>query len=688
MCNHDPKKTQRGYVTVFIAVLFGVAFTATVLGSAAYIRSTAAVTMASHAQTQAQLKAWTGVEIVREYLASLQSSSNLTAMAASVAAAPNGLPLTINNVQGITATLVSVDSATSPTIFTAQITGSTATGTRAASTSTIQAVYSVNAGTAGAGTVPALNFNRNLVLSGGITITPANASTNYSINVMGDVTATAGNAIQGVSAINSTGTINIGSRSTFNNLNSNCDVVLTGQVTSVNINAQRNICETEGAAASGEALANGSASSDALDTANGTIAAIVHPTPAASCSAQGASQNGTTTATCPVPSVTGVNLNFGSGGAAEVTTEGNVVLASGHINTLYATGNLTVTNYGTIGNGEIGGTLSPTTLAGVHKVTGYSVNITPAPLVVLQTAQFSATTLQSLANYTFTVDANGFVKVQVFDVAGINNGNYYLGKYDGTDLDYLCTTVSGSESLTTWTEPTCTAPAKTAAAQICKGFSTSNSCFSVATSAGVTTYTINGDSMVPGIVYFTGSLNLETGTYYDTFIATYNINTSQADTVYAPNFAGTNGTYLGVNYAPTGICTNSWFPNYYPLEFCASPTAAFATTAAAGVGNYVFMAGSTGSPTYNGGNVFISGASNLYGDIKAGNEFQSGAGTTIAGIVTALAQGAKTENSMGGSTTFNYSKIPATEDITGGATSNETDTASGGTISIEWTKYL
>ncbi len=101
------RKNQAGYVTVLISVLFGLAFTATVLGSAAYIRSTEAVSMASHAQTQAQLKAWTGTEIVREYLAAQQTSGNLTALAAVVTLAPT--PLTINGVTGFAATLTAVD---------------------------------------------------------------------------------------------------------------------------------------------------------------------------------------------------------------------------------------------------------------------------------------------------------------------------------------------------------------------------------------------------------------------------------------------------------------------------------------------------------------------------------------------------------------------------------------------------
>jgi len=692
MSNRGTRESQRGYVTVFIAVLFGLAFTATVLGSAAYIRSTEAVSLASHAQVQAQLKAWTGVEIVREYLASLQSTGNLTAMAGVVAATPN-LALTINGVTGVAATLVSVDSGTNPSVFTAQITGSTASGTRAQATSTIQAVYSVSSG-GSSNMVPALNFDRSLALGGSISITPANSSTKYSINVLGDV-STSGNSITGVNTINATGTINIGSGSSFQQLNSNCDVVISGSVQAATINAQRNICETGSAASSALALANGSVSTQSSESANGTISALVHPTPASSCSAEGASQNGTTAATCPVPSVNGVDLSAGSAGAAYVNTEGNVVLSSGAIGKLYAAGNLDVTSSGSVGSGTVGSLTKPSWNSSVNvtPVSGYTVNITPAVAVTLQTSQFNATTLQPVANYSFSVNSSGFVQVQVYDVNGISNGTYYLGNYGGGYQDYLCTAVSGTEG-STWSEPTCTAPAVTAAPKICQGQSSYNSCFTVTTTAGVSTFSIDGTSMVPGIVYFAGNLDLKDGTYYDTFIATYNITTSNSDTVYAVNFAGYSGTSGGVQYAPTGICTNSYFPRYYPLDFCNTSTATFDSTAAAGVGNYALLDGSwTGSSYpgqggYLGGNVEIGSSSYIYGDIKAGNAFKSDGNANVAGIVSALAQGSTVWNSMGGSTSFNYSKIPPTEDITGGATSNETETSTPGTISIEWTKYL
>jgi hypothetical protein len=684
------RAANRGYITVVVAVLFGLAFTATVLGSAAYVRSTQALSMASHAQVQAQLKAWTGVEVVREYLAALQTSGNLTAMAGVVASAAT--PLSITGVSGVTATLTAVDSASSPTAFTASVTGTTASGTTAQATSTVQAVYLVSS--SGSTNTPALNFNRNLVLGGSITIQkPTGSTTQYSINVLGDV-STSGNTISGVSVINSTGTINITSGSSFQTLNSNCDIVITGSVNVVSASAQRNICETGAAKVSGTALANGSVSSAAGFTANGTINARISPTPSASCSAQGYSGGSTTNAsTCPMPAVTGVDLSAGGAGAAVVNTDGSVSLGSGGtIGTVDIAQNLTVGGGATVTSGTYGGSIYPAgTTVGATHVSPNTVTITPAVSVSLTTTQFNAYTLQTAANYAFTVNANGNAQVAVTNVSGETTGTYYIGQYTGGGYyDYLCASPTSTGTNITVTCGTGSPPA--GALKICNGDSSYNSCFSY--SSG--TWTVASSSSItlaPGIAWFQGNLTLGGGTFYNTFVATGNIKTSGAVTVYAPNYAGYSGTAGGVTYAPTGVCTNSLFTSIYPTQFCTTSTSTYNASASSGLGNYAFLAGSwvgstyPGQSGYVGGNIYLTGSDAIYGDIKAGNEFQSGSSTTIVGGVTALAQGVAAENNMGGSTTLNYTKVPATLDITGGA-SGTGGGASTSTVAVEWAHYL
>jgi hypothetical protein len=690
---------QRGYVTVFIAVLFGLAFTATVLGSAAYIRSTEAVSVASHAQVQAQLKAWTGVEVVREYLAALQTSGSLPALAAVVA--NSSTPLVINGVSGISASLVAVDNATNPSLITAQIVGTTATGTPAQATSIIQAVYSISTGSGGS-SVAALNFNRNLVLGGSIkVIAPTGSTQQYQINVLGDL-STSGNSISGVATINATGTINITSGSSFTNLNSNCDVVISGSVHSTNVNALRNVCETGGAYVSGTALANGSvlAQASALSgsTGNGTISAIANATGVSSCTASGASQSGTTAATCPVPTISGVDLSAGDAGAAVVNTDGSVILASGTIGKLYAQGSLDVTSAGSVGAGTIGGTLTKPSWNNSVNVTttsGYKVSITPATPVVVPTAQFNANALESLANYAFTISSGGFMQVTINNVNGITSGTYFIGNYGAGSPynDYLCTALTATSTVASQTCLTPSSP--TNSTKICQGYSPENSCFSYSKSTG---WTIAGTSMAPGIAWFSGNLVVSNGTYYNTFIATGNVSTSGSNTTYAPNYAGYSGTVDGETYAPTGVCTNSYFPTLYPTQLCTISTETYDATASSSIGNYAFMAGSwvgstyPGQSGYVGGNITIGASSVVYGDIKAGNEFQSGGSTSVFGSITALAQGTAAENSMGGSTTINLSKIPATLDVTGGTANSVSSTTTNGSgtsgVIIQWARYL
>jgi len=694
------RQTQTGYVTVMVSMLFGVAFTATVLGSAAYIRSTQAQSTAAHAQTQAQLKAWTGAEIVREYLLAEQTNNNLPALAA-VVANSSSTALAFNGVSGVSASLTGVNSATNPTVFTANIVGTTASGTPAQATSTLQVVYTVTSGGTSS-QVAALNFDRNLNLGGSITVNqPSGSNISYTINVNGDV-STGGNSINGVAVINSTGSINIGSGSGFQQLNANCDVYISGSVSAVAVNAQRNVCMYGSASVSGTTLANGSVL--ASSGADGTINAIGNPTGVSSCTASGTSQNGTAAGTCPSPSAT-VDLSVGPN-VAVVNTDGNVLMSYGTLGKLNAVGNLNVSSSGSVGTGTIGGTLTKPSWnnnVNVTRIANNTVSITPASPVSLSSAQFNAYNLQTAANYAFTINSNGFAQVTVTNINGITNGTYYLGSYGGAYQDYLCTAISQTGTTTNPLSGTCTSPAVASAFRICEGFSAQNSCFSYSSGA----WSINGTTMAPGIAWFQGNLTVGSGTYYNSFIATGNITTSGSDHVYAPNFAGYSGTVSGTTYAPTGICNNAYFittsnpsgyfKTIYPTQFCNTTTQTYNASASSGIGNYAFMAGSwvgtnyPGQAGYVGGNITIGASSYVYGNVYGGNQFASGGSTTISGSVTALADGAIVQNSMGGSTTFNLTNMPATFTMNGSTPGTSGSTGGGTTaasVNIEWARYL
>ena len=90
--------------------------------------------------------------------------------------------------------------------------------------------------------------------------------------------------------------------------------------------------------------------------------------------------------------------------------------------------------------------------------------------------------------------------------------------------------------------------------------------------------------------------------------------------------------------------------------------------------------------SYQGGNITLGSSSNVYGNVRAGNEFSSGGSTTIHGFVSALALGSKVANSLGNSTTFDLRNLPMTFKLQGPGGSEE---ASGpGGVRLKWSRYL
>lgn len=663
------RRAQRGVTTVLLALLVGLSLAALAFGLAYHLRGAQEQGMTLHSQTQAQMKAWTGAEVVRQFLSQL-TSTQLTTLVTTVQAG-SGTALTLSGLSGVTATLMP---ASTTSLIVAQITGSTASGTRAASNSKLLVQYAVSGGSSSGSTLPSVvTFNRNLKLGGSITV-KTNGTSTYQINVLGDV-STNGNSITGVNTINSTGTINIDSGSSYTVLRANCDVVLSGSVTAVTVSARRHICTSGAAAVSGTATANGSITAAAAYGSNGTLASVANATDVSSCAATGTSYSSSSSSAtpCATPSVSGVDLSAGNAGATAVTTAGNVTLSSGKIGTLTAAGNLTVSSSGTVSSGTIGGTLTKPSWNGNVNVTvnsGQTVSVSSAPTVSVTTTTVNAYDYEGVANYAFKVDSSGYRKVTVRNVNGIADGTYYLGNYSGAYYDYLCTALVSGTSTTSPTCKTPTSPSSTAT--ICKGYSAYNSCISY--SSG--TWTIAGTTLAPGVTWFEGNLVASNGTYYNTFIATGNITTSGSHVDYAPNYAGYSGTVSGVTYAPTGICVNSYFSSLYPTQLCDITNTAYLSSGSSGVGNYAYLAGSystSDGTTYVGGNITLGSSTVAYGSVYAGNQFSSGGSTTVHGYITALGLGSSTSNSMGGSTTIDLSSLPST--FSPGGTSSTSVTA-------------
>lgn len=173
-------RAQSGIATVVMLLLIGLTLSAATVGTIYYVNAAQAQATAVHAQTQSQIRAWTGVEVVRNYLQSLLTSdaTNNTTNTKTLAAAiqsQGSVKLQLTGIDGVTAYAVAVDSATSPTTVTVDVTATSGeSGDMAESSSTIRVVYSftnskssASASSCGKQTSAAGVFNGDLTINGG-----------------------------------------------------------------------------------------------------------------------------------------------------------------------------------------------------------------------------------------------------------------------------------------------------------------------------------------------------------------------------------------------------------------------------------------------------------------------------------------------------------------------------------------
>lgn len=643
-----------------MALLVGLAVMASTFAVTQYVRNSQEQSLTVHAQTQAQMNAWTGAELVRQYLAGLSAGQRATLLASVQSASAAGTELTFSSgAASMSARLMNTSTASR---FVVRVTGTTAaTSGKAKSTATLELYYAVSGGSSTLSTLSTVfKSAMNTKLEGSIEIRK-DASAQSVMNIAGDL-STGGNSITGADTINATGTINIGSGSSYQILNSNCDVVISGGVQVGTINARRHVCGSGGTSVSGVATANGSINMST--TGNGTLAALANTVFTDNCTATGSAGGGASNvaATCAQPLGAGVDLFTGNGNgvARFVNTLGNVYIASGAIGILTAANNLELKGGGASINGTVGGSI-------VRNGYSFSGNVTTgissppiqpvAAVSITPDNQFNATDYRSYANYAFYVSA-GNLLVDVKNVASVTDGTYLLGKANGgVSYDYLCPT----------TNNTCN-----------RNNATMNLCISsqcIRYDAGTRRWYVGNDmnAIRPGVVWFSGDLDTGNGTYYNTFIATGSITTSGSHVTYAPNYAGYSGTAGGTTYAPSGVCTTAAGAtiDYYPSNFCNIGSASYDATAAAGLGSYAYMAGSFSGSTYQassyvGGNVVLASSNNVFGYVLAGNAFTSAGSSTIRGYISAQGLGVSNPaqttkySSLGASTTINAQSLPST----------------------------
>ena len=469
-------KQQRGLATILIIVLAGLAITATSLGMMYAVRGAQETQISNHALVPAESKAWSGVEIMRLYLATLTAEqlAGLTA-GKTLSTDASGVSFTVAETYNSTTKRVAVN-----------VTGTSGTGSRSAATSTLQAVYTITPAQGGQTTDTTNNVvavENGLSLSGSITIlggSSANFVVDGDVNISGSTT--------GMATLQSTG-----------------DIVLSGSTTIPVV------------------FANGSLTMNGSTAATVRGSAIKWINNTSGSSNQGALR-------------TNGYLTMGNGAGAEGYAIGDINITGGGATLKKVRSGANVTCPGTWWNNFDSIQSAKTTNCPSNSKVVTQVptsELTPLTPITITRKKVDANDYKDVANYTFEF-VNGKRKVTVKNINGLTDGDYYLGNFGWANnrgnYDYLCKDVDTNNNCTSPTAP------NAATRTICQGNSTSNPCFDYNQSSA--TWSVSGKNLAPGVLWFKGNLNMGNGEYYNTTIASGNISTSGSHKLYALNYAG------------------------------------------------------------------------------------------------------------------------------------------------------
>lgn len=656
-------KNQQGIATVLIVLLVGVSMTALAMGLVRSVKSTQQTQTAVHAVTHSQSAAWAGVNIFKDYLNQLtfDDVKNLSTN--------NPMSISVNSMaQALSVAIINVDATQANTLGILVTANVTATDAAADSSSTIQVVYQVHNATCNLCQLleAAINLYDDTTLGGDITIL-APAGETSTVNIKGDVSAR-NIAFNGVTRLNSTGDVTLGSAIPLVEVYTNGNLYLEG---SANV---------EKASALGTITTSGSGHAD-LMYANQDISLGGGAVAIANSRSDIAITNwanhgelhagGNVLATSPVQKIRakGNVEQRAWADAQDIIAEGNVTCPgnSWSVFTRIRAG---------------GSTVNCTTSGDIQSGSNETVAVMDELVPFEQTQpRIDAWAVKASANYIFEYEFSK-IKITVKNVNGVPDGIYYLGDYpdDGSTgyRDYLCTAVDNRGN--------CTAPA-TPFKTICNSFSTSNNCISYKIPSK--TWEVNGRNLPPGVAWFDGNLDLANGRYYNTFVATGDLASSNDHQTMAPNYAGFEA-----------VCENAYpqypstrFEGMYPTQLCDIDNGELKYEA---LGNIAYLAGgfdpSTGG-VYKGGNINLRASNSVYGTVLAGNNLKTFGDIRIFGYISAAAhQALTTDNELGGRTYVDMSNLPDSyrpqeiPSFDGNACGSTCNPPSGPTIL--WTRYL
>ncbi|WP_156104003.1 hypothetical protein [Shewanella mangrovi] len=616
---------QRGFAGIIMLAIFGIVMVMMVTGAMRYIQSSQQAGTTVHAVTQSQIKAWTGVEAMRQFFYQTGPTQ--------LAALSVGDAINFPTDSGLSGQLVAI-STTAPTCVDGVQLVVNVFGAAARTSAGVQSIFCVIEGQ----TLTTYNMGNAVFIKGGLSlggdINILNGeNTNTSFYVEGDIDGHG--SISGFSLLYSTGNVTLGgSQNDIATVAAEGDVTLSGSGGYGNVTAMGNI-SMSGGVNTLSAKANGNITLHSSADVAGTLSAIGNVIMEA----------GTT--------------------AGNVLSQGNVTATNATIGNLMVEGDFSETSNGAVGSGQVGGSINRADWnekVNVSHIEGLTVAITPVTPVSVTDLRVDAWALKSAANLAFDIDTSGNILVQVRNMSGIANGDYYLAG-QGKNRDYLCDTPSYSDS--------------TCHKKVCVGYSDSNSCFNYVSKDDE--WQLDGSQFVPAVLWFNGSVDVGTGTYVDTVIATKNISTSGSHTIKSINFAGYND-----------VCATSNFADFYATNLCSAGTLVYNPLA-----NIALLAGGYVDDVFYGGDITLGASTEVYGSVIAGNLLFSGGNTKIYGYLTVANQSGSTEGSdFHGSTTIDLSSLPEVynpgEVVTGGSQQgggNGTGSANTKVTQL-WSRYL
>lgn len=629
---------QRGIAVVALITLMGLALSMLILGAMRYTRSGQASGLALRTQTEAQMRAWTGLEAVRQYLANTTIAQNAGAFASASSAKP--IPLTLN-LPAVTANVTGYSTRKDAGGATLQVLTVQVTGSSTGANAVLEGVLEITPGvvTPGSGS-NLLNFTGGLQANGGISFVgdPVN------ITVAGDFTTSTG--VNGINQICATGSITLsGGSSSFKRLCANGDITLASvQADLVEAGSHYDAASKKtigssvtlsGAARIGTLYADGSAILASGSTV-GDINVINNITMDGGSSGTGTfTANGAVTLTNG--SVPAVNVKLDSTlnnttittlkSAASIVSNGATISSIAMVAKNYREN-----SYGRVAAGQLGGSIlpGPNPQINLTRVPGLAVTIpvvAPRPVITAQIAKVDAYSYQSSANYVYSFDAAGNRIVTVNKVSGLADGSrYYL---DTTG--WMCNVNPAGG----------TCPATAQVARYCTGYWSAGNCLDGST-RGNWQFNGSGTVLAPGVVWFDGNLSVGNGYYFNSMIATGSISTSGNNQSRGINLS---------NYAD--VCANPDYP--YPTNLCNRSTKAIISTTA---GNLQFLAGSYKNGVFSGGTITLGSANELWGDVVAGDHLNTSGSTRLHGAISTSAQSGGGSNNLGGGTHIDLTGLP------------------------------